>query len=138
MKPLGYWLVHVHQLLEAVLDATLRTESLTRRHWQALNTIANGAGTQEGVERAMAPFVTQGDLMNPLLDDFRHRGWLTTSTDGTGFTLTEDGRAAHVRTQNAVVAYRAMVTEGVSDEEYLTTHRVLERVAANLEAATRN
>ncbi|MGW5748950.1 hypothetical protein [Amycolatopsis sp. NPDC003861] len=37
-----------------VLDA----ESLTRRHWQVLNTIALGARTPEQVDAAMAPFVT--------------------------------------------------------------------------------
>jgi hypothetical protein len=134
MKPLGYWLVHVHQLLETALEKTLHTESLTRRHWQVLNTIAGGASTPEEVDQAMAPFVNQGDAMGPMLDDFRDRGWL----DGDiTFALTAEGLAAHARTEKAVLDYRAMVTDGVTDEEYRITHDVLERVAANLETFTK-
>jgi hypothetical protein len=34
----------------------LEAESLTRRHWQVLNTIAHGARTPEDLDAALAPF----------------------------------------------------------------------------------
>ena len=47
MKPLGWWLRHLHELLESSMTRALDAESLTRRHWQVLNTIALGARTPE-------------------------------------------------------------------------------------------
>ncbi|WP_370456381.1 hypothetical protein [Amycolatopsis sp. WAC 04169] len=38
MKPIGFWFAHLHQALESSLDRVLAAESLTRRHWQVLNT----------------------------------------------------------------------------------------------------
>ncbi|MCR6489514.1 MarR family winged helix-turn-helix transcriptional regulator [Amycolatopsis sp. OK19-0408] len=125
MKPLGWWLRHVHELLESSMTRALDTESLTRRHWQVLNTIAHGARTPEEVDAALAPFgATAGQLA-----DLRARGWVSESGE-----LTDAGREAHARVEARVQAFRTAVTDGVSDDDYRTTIRTLERCAANLEA----
>jgi hypothetical protein len=126
MKPLGWWLRHVHELLESSMARALDTESLTRRHWQVLNTIALGARTPEEVGAAMAPF---GSTTSQVAD-LRDRGWVTETGE-----LTAEGREAHARVEARVTAFRSSVTDGVSDEDYRTTIRTLERCAANLEAA---
>jgi DNA-binding MarR family transcriptional regulator len=126
MKPLGWWLRHVHELLESSMARTLDAESLTRRHWQVLNTIALGAHTPEEVDAALAPF---GSTTSQVAD-LRDRGWVTETGN-----LTTDGREAHARVEARVKAFRSAVTDGVSDEDYRTTIRTLERCAANLEAA---
>jgi DNA-binding MarR family transcriptional regulator len=132
VKPIGYWLSHVHQLLESSFETTLSTERLTRRHWQVLNTIATGARTRADVAEALAPFLVQGgSSTTPLIHDLVARGWVHT---GGEFDLTEEGRSAHARVQHQVEAHRLRITEGISDEEYVTTHNVLERLAANLES----
>ncbi|WP_410562933.1 helix-turn-helix domain-containing protein [Amycolatopsis sp. cmx-4-61] len=130
MKPLGWWLRHLHELLESSMAGTLDAQSLTRRHWQVLNTIALGARTPEEVDAAMAPFVTGEGSMAPKVADLRARGWLT--EDG---TLTADGREAHARVEEQIKQFRAKAVEGISDEDYRTTIRTLARCAANLEAA---
>ena len=65
MKPLGWWLRHVHELLESSMAHALRAESVTRRQWQVLNTIALGARTLDDVDTTMAPFVTEEGSMAP-------------------------------------------------------------------------
>jgi hypothetical protein len=125
MKPLGWWLRHVHDLLESSMAQALDAESLTRRHWQVLNTIALGARTPEEVDAAMAPF---GSVTSQVAD-LRDRGWVTETGE-----LTAEGREAHTRVEARVTAFRSTVTDGVSDEDYRTTIRTLERCAANLEA----
>jgi hypothetical protein len=125
MKPLGWWLRHVHELLESSMARALDAESLSRRHWQVLNTIALGARTPEEVDAAMAPF---GSTTSQVAD-LRGRGWVAETGE-----LTAEGRAAHARIEARVTAFRASVTDGVSDEDYRTTIRTLERCAANLEA----
>ncbi|MEV7092878.1 MarR family winged helix-turn-helix transcriptional regulator [Amycolatopsis sp. NPDC051045] len=130
MKPLGWWLRHLHELLESSMARTLDAESLTRRHWQVLNTIALGARTPEQVDTAMAPFVAGEGSMAPKVTDLRSRGWVT--EDG---TLTDEGREAHARVEERIAAFRTKVVEGISEDDYRTTLRTLERCAANLEAA---
>ena len=130
MKPLGWWLRHLHELLESSMTQVLASESLTRRHWQVLNTIALGARTPEEVDSAMAPFVADEGSMSPKVADLRARGWVT----GDG-ALTGAGREAHERVEERVKGFRARAIEGISDDDYRTTLRTLERCAANLEAA---
>lgn len=124
MKPLGWWLRHVHELLESSMARALDAESLSRRHWQVLNTIALGARTPEEVDAALTPF---GSTAGPVAD-LRTRGWV--AEDG---GLTEAGREAHTRVEERVKAFRTAVTDGISDDDYRTTIRTLERCAANLE-----
>ena len=57
-------------------------------------------------------------------------------TAGDEFTLTALGRVAHARVEERVQAFRATITEGISDEDYVVTVHTLERCAANLEALT--
>ncbi|MEU9685837.1 MarR family transcriptional regulator [Amycolatopsis japonica] len=118
MKPIGFWFAHLHQALETSLDRVLAAESLTRRHWQVLNTLDSGGSPAE----ALKPF---GDLRETIAD-LRIRGWI--DEDG----LTEAGRAAHLRLKAEVGEFRSRVTEGISDDEYRATVGVLERMAANL------
>ncbi|WP_410608930.1 helix-turn-helix domain-containing protein [Amycolatopsis sp. lyj-109] len=130
MKPLGWWLRHLHELLESSMAQALDAESLTRRHWQVLNTIALGARTPEQVDTAMAPFAAGEGSMAPKVADLRARGWV--AGDG---VLTADGREAHARVETRIEEFRAKAVEGISDDDYRTTLRTLERCAANLEAA---
>ncbi|SEF28184.1 hypothetical protein SAMN05421837_10449 [Amycolatopsis pretoriensis] len=124
MKPLGWHLRHVHELLESSMAQALDAESLSRRHWQVLNTIALGARTPEEVGAALAPFgETAGQLA-----DLRTCGWVA----GNG-ELTDAGREAHTRVEARVRTFRTAVTDGISDDDYRTTIRTLERCAANLE-----
>ncbi|MET8993833.1 MarR family transcriptional regulator [Amycolatopsis sp. NPDC004169] len=130
MKPLGWWLRHLHELLESSMGQALDAESLTRRHWQVLNTIALGARMPEEVDAAMAPFVAGEGSMAPKVADLRARGWV--GDDG---ALTTEGRAGHARVEARVQEFRAKAVEGIGDDDYRTTIRTLERCAANLEAA---
>ncbi len=130
MKPLGWWLRHVHDLLESSMAHALAAEKLTRRHWQVLNTIADGARTTADVDTTMSPFVAEEGSMAPKIADLRARGWVTEDE----CALTGDGRAAHARVEERVKKFRVAVTENISDDDYVTTVKTLERCAANLEA----
>ncbi|WP_410619462.1 MarR family winged helix-turn-helix transcriptional regulator [Amycolatopsis sp. cmx-8-4] len=125
MKPLGWWLRHVHELLETSMAQALDAESLTRRQWQVLNTIALGARTQAEIDVVMAPFGST----SAQVADLRERGWVAETGE-----LTGEGREVHARVEARVKAFRTAVTDGVSDDDYRTTIRTLERCAANLEA----
>lgn len=50
--------------------------------------------------------------------------------------LTDDGEAARVRVRALATEVRAVVHEGISDEEYVATLKVLRRMAANVEGGS--
>lgn len=133
-KPIGYWLQHVHELLESTLEAQLAEQRLTRRHWQLLNTVARGPATVAELDAALAPFVDdEHPTLQPLVDELAARDWLQRDADGR-WTLTADGSAGHAAAQQRVQAYRVRTTEGIADEDYQRTVDTLARMAANLES----
>ncbi|NIH79895.1 hypothetical protein [Amycolatopsis viridis] len=118
-RPIGFWLRHLHTLLETGLDELLAGHGLTRRHWQALNAPRYGADVLEVFEGAGQ---ARADLVA--------RGW--TTPDG---ALTEAGRAAHTEIAEHVQRFRARTLEGLTDQQYADTVRTLAAMAGNLEAA---
>ena len=137
MRPLGYWIKEIDRRIEADFGRLLEDEDLTRRHWQVLTTLAEReAGTLAELDRALAPFTP---TVRPQHDDLIHRGWATEAAGpGPGaaaVALTAAGRAAHDRVSERVRAFRAQVTEGLSEDDYATLITLLERVAGNLTPA---
>jgi hypothetical protein len=43
--PIGYWLKHLDSLIEAAGERALAGQGVTRRHWQALNTLQERPST---------------------------------------------------------------------------------------------
>ncbi|ASR38785.1 hypothetical protein BAY61_31535 [Prauserella marina] len=127
-KPLGYWLRHLHELLESSFTATLGAEGLTRRHWQVLNVLAENPSGD--IDRELAPFLdADTPTFTPLLTDLAGRGW---AHEGAPSGLTALGRTEHARISAEVADIRRKATEGISDERYLDTVHTLSRMAANL------
>ncbi|MER5625948.1 MarR family transcriptional regulator [Streptosporangium sp. NPDC002544] len=129
-RPIGYWIKHLHGLVEGSLDGLLAGQGLTRRHWQVLNVIATDSPTLADLDIALAPFLDdRRPSLRPVADDLRERGWLEGAERP---TLTAAGIRAHEELRRQVNADRARLTEGISAEEYLATIDVLTRMSANL------
>jgi DNA-binding MarR family transcriptional regulator len=131
MRPLGYWIKEIDRRIEADFDRLLAAEELGRRHWQILETVARADVSPAGLDAALAPFAP---TVRPQLDQLIRRGWVTEPRAGT-VTLTAAGRAAHDRLNARVRSFRAQVTEGLSEQDYVTLVTLLERVAGNLTPA---
>jgi len=132
-KPIGYWLKHLHNLLEKQFDLALADLSVNRRQWQLLNTLSRGTRTQKELREGLAPFWTDGepDPREPLAD-LAARGW--TQDDDGAISLTEQGRAAHADLAARIDRTRAAVLGDLPAEQYAETVRVLSIMAANVEA----
>lgn len=126
-KPLGYWLKHLDTLIETRFERTLADHELTRRHWQAFNTIATAPITQADLDRAFAPFQP---TVTSEVDDLIAKGWATRKDDLV--TMTDAGQATFTEVAERVHAQRRQITDGIPDEEYLRTIETLRRMAANL------
>ena len=131
-RPVGWWVKRLDELLEQGLDAVVAAEGLTRRHWQALQSVAGGPVPRGELRDALAPFAGAGDL-DAVLADLTGRGWL--ADDGAALSTTPDGAVAHERLAGAVAAFRRSVAEGLTAEEYAQVVAGLARMVGNLERA---
>jgi DNA-binding MarR family transcriptional regulator len=135
-RPIGYWLKHLDGLIERAFEGALGAAGLTRRHWQVLNTIASESATSGAVAKALQPFV--GDdvsAINSIVHDLVGRGWVRKQADGR-YAISDKGRAAHATAMNRVAETRNLLRQGITDDEYITLVRILQRMASNLESAS--
>ncbi|MET7641092.1 MarR family transcriptional regulator [Streptomyces sp. NPDC005438] len=134
-RPIGYWLKHLHDLLETQLDTTLADLDLSRRHWQVLNTLGQGRRTTPELREALAPFRQEGARhLDDVLDDLATRGWIRVEDDDLA-TLTDAGHAAHAQVAARIHQTRATVLDGLTAEQYAETVRVLSVMSRNVETA---
>ncbi|MEV7591684.1 MarR family winged helix-turn-helix transcriptional regulator [Streptomyces sp. NPDC089922] len=136
-QPVGYWTGLAHAAVTRQLrDAMARIDVTQPQYW-VLNRVDGGAPapTREEVSAGLTPLADGPHEIGRVVDQLLHRGWLT--SDGGGrLSLTVAGESARVRLRSLVTEMRAVVHQGISDDEYVTTLRVLRRMIANVEAAT--
>jgi hypothetical protein len=162
-KPIGYWLKHLHNLIEAQFEATLSDLHLGRRHWQVLNLLAGATYPRTQIEQALAPFWQNTALdLDAVLDGqdgLITLGWVDeaagsaaagSATDGgaadgsaadggaaaeNALALTEKGRTAYTTVSARVAETRGRLLRGLTLEQYVETVRVLSVMAENVESA---
>lgn len=134
--PIGYWIKQVDNLLTAQINAAQSAHGVSRPQWQILNLLkeTGGAG-QARLFETMRTFVDASGLSEILLS-LRERGWIEAKATGADeFQLTEAGRQQYdiIFATQKEVRQRAM--QGISEEEYGTAVRVLQRIVDNLGVA---
>ncbi|MEV8093672.1 MarR family winged helix-turn-helix transcriptional regulator [Kitasatospora sp. NPDC085879] len=135
-RPLGYWLKHLHNLLEDGFAACLADLGVDRRQWQALHTLAGGPRTPDALADLLAPFWpdaragVDGLLHGPA--GLLPRGWAEPA-DGDRVRLSRPGRELHDAVETRVAELRAAVLTGLTHDQYAGTVRALAVMAANLE-----
>jgi hypothetical protein len=147
-KPIGYWLKHLHNLIEAQFDATLSDLHLGRRHWQVLNLLAGATYPRTQIEQALAPFwqntALELDAVLDGQDGLITLGWVDAAAgraaDGSAaaenaLALTEKGRTAYTTVSARVAETRGRLLRGLTLEQYVETVRVLSVMAENVESA---
>lgn len=133
-KPIGYWVKHLHNLLEAHFTLVMSDLGISRRQWQALHTLSECPHRLEELERALAPFLdSDPDDLRQALTALAQRGW--TEETGGVIALTPHGLAAHSELSYRIVETRAAVAQGITPQEYEEAIRALSIMAGNLEAA---
>lgn len=132
MRPIGYWVKRLDRAIEARFERTLSAQGLSRRHWQVLNALREDVRTEGELERMLEPFWTEDAITwTQVKSDLLSRG-LISMQDGV-IELTPAGVALHGELGKKVSDTRTVLMQGVSNEEYLATVRVLERMAENVE-----
>ncbi len=136
-QPIGYWSGLVHTAVTRRLrDEMARIDATQPQYW-VLNHVKYrpGAPSRQEVADALMPLADGPHEIPRVIDQLLHRAWLEADADGR-LHLTEAGEAARVRLRELATGLRAVVHEGVSDEEYVAALKVLRRMAANAGAHT--
>ncbi|MFQ6398246.1 MarR family winged helix-turn-helix transcriptional regulator [Nocardia sp. KC 131] len=131
-RPIGYWLKELDRLVTARFEEDLAAGDLSRRQWQMLNSLAEGPRPAGEVRDGLAPFWTEAGEWDAQLARLVERGLVV--EDSGKLSLTDVGRATHDDAFARIGRRRRAMVEGITDEQYLETVRILEKMAANMAA----
>ncbi|MEU6812926.1 MarR family winged helix-turn-helix transcriptional regulator [Streptomyces sp. NPDC046831] len=132
-QPIGYWSWAASHAVVSRIRAALAGIGTTQPQWWVLAQVASADGlrTREEVSRLLAPYLGTGaDIMQSEIDTTVARGWITEDAEGR-LHLTAEGSAFHAEAAALQDELWAERHAGISDEEYLTTLKVLQRFIHN-------
>lgn len=133
-QPIGYWASMAGRAVVTHIRATLERHGLTQPQWWALNYIAarpDGVPLDEVVEYHRG-FVDTDDALRPDVTCLVATGLLE-EADGV-LTVSPAGQQRRDETSPDIRAALARIREGLSDEEFITTIRSLQRMIDNVGA----
>jgi len=108
---------------------------LWRFEWQVLNLLYEaGEASRERIFETMRAFVDASGL-DTILNRLVENGWVRQNDGAEGvanFQLTDDGRSHHGVILAAQKQAREKVMQGISEDDYATVIRVLQRIVSNL------
>ncbi|MDX3534526.1 MarR family winged helix-turn-helix transcriptional regulator [Streptomyces sp. MB09-01] len=135
-QPVGCWSGLVHEAVTRYLRDAMAGIHVTQPQYWVLDRVNGGAAAR--VVRTWSPSSPLADGPHEIarvIDQLLHRGWLRFDA-GRRLHLTDSGEAARVRLRGLVTEVRAVVHQGISDEEYVAALKVLRTRVANVEGDT--
>ncbi|MET8968463.1 MarR family winged helix-turn-helix transcriptional regulator [Streptomyces hydrogenans] len=133
-QPVGYWSGLAHAAVTRLLrDAMARVDVTQPQYW-VLNHVRYRpeAPSRQEVVDELTPLADGPHEIGRVVDQLTHRAWLHLDSRRR-LALTDDGEAARARLRALVSEQRAVVHEGIGDEEYVAALKVLRRMITNAE-----
>jgi DNA-binding MarR family transcriptional regulator len=131
--PIGYWLKQADNLITEQVNQAQAAHGVSRFGWQVLNTLYEaGPMSRERLFELMRTFVDSAGL-DEIITRLIERGWVEQNENSAGeFQLTQEGQRCYGDIFAAQKEVRLRAMQGVSEEEYATVIRVLQRIVNNL------
>ncbi|WP_181773339.1 MarR family winged helix-turn-helix transcriptional regulator [Amycolatopsis pittospori] len=136
-QPAAYWTGVAYEALIAYTRARQAEKGYTQpQFWLLRNLSANdlspdGRGmTLAELRDAMGSYIRPEDDLTVEAEALLERGWLAWDTENR-LCLTEEGEQARVDLARNAPAIRAALHEGIDDQDYVTTVKVLQRLIRN-------
>ncbi len=130
--PIGYWIKRADEALTARIDEAQSANGLSRTGWQILNALHDaGSMTREHITQLLHPFASAGAFAEQIAH-LAERGLIEGEGDTTAYRLTDRGRQVHADALATQREIRWRAVQGVSEADYLTAIRVLQRIVENL------
>ncbi len=110
----------------------LATFGLTQPHWRVLNQLGDPAGvhTRFGLTQLLQGYLGVGDQLQVDIDDLIARGLIVLDLEE-GVTMTANGENVLAEGRDVQRVAQAQIHDGASDEQLLTTMKVLQRMIHN-------
>ncbi|WP_441248270.1 MarR family winged helix-turn-helix transcriptional regulator [Kitasatospora sp. McL0602] len=135
-QPIGYWSGQAHAVVTRHLRDAMAGIDVTQPQYWVLNSVKYqpAAPSRDEIAAQLLPLADGQHEIPRVVAQLLHRGWLR--TDATDHLyLTDAGEAARTRLRELVTDLRAVVHDGISDDDYAATLKVLRRMISNIEAA---
>lgn len=133
-QPVGYWSGLAHATVTRHLRDAMAKIDVTQPQYWVLNRVNGGpaAPSREEVVTSLTHLADGPHEISRVVDQLLHREWLSID-DGQRLHLTDAGEAARARLRELATEVRAVVHQGISDEEYVAALKVLRKMVANVE-----
>lgn len=132
-QPIGYWSWAAYKAVVTRTRGALAGIGLTQPQWWILAQVARSdtVRTRAEVVRTLQGYLDTGAAaVGAEIDNTVGRGWITEDAEGR-LTLTAEGRACFDKAAALQDELWAERHAGISDAEYLTTLKVLQRMIHN-------
>ncbi|MFE6159150.1 MarR family winged helix-turn-helix transcriptional regulator [Streptomyces sp. NPDC056486] len=135
-QPIGYWASAAGESVVHHIRTMLAESGLTQPQWWILNQIAaDGGRDKAAVVATLRGYLNIGDgALHHDISALHDRALLTEDIDGR-LRITDEGRGLRDDTAVRQQKTRAEIQEGISDEEYIRTLKVLQRMIHNVGGA---
>jgi DNA-binding MarR family transcriptional regulator len=136
-RPIGYWLKTLDRLIDGQFESRLGDAGLSRRQWQVLNLLYDGARSMPELQDELEPFLHDApDELDDAVTGLLSRGWA--DAQNAVISLNQTGEAQFGLVTANIAELRQDLAAGISPEEYRATVDVLVRMVANLEGNARS
>ncbi|MGW5610902.1 MarR family winged helix-turn-helix transcriptional regulator [Streptomyces sp. NPDC003753] len=132
-QPIGYWTWAAYKATVTRTRAALAEIGITQPQWWVLAQVARAdtVKTRDEVSSLLRNYLDTGSAtMESEIDRTIAQGWITEDVDGR-LGITAEGRAFYDKAAALQDELWAERHAGISDEEYLTTLKVLQRFIHN-------
>ncbi|MGW2324906.1 MarR family winged helix-turn-helix transcriptional regulator [Streptomyces sp. NPDC001700] len=131
-QPIGYWSWAASKAVVTYIRAGLSEFGLSQPQWWVLNQVFDGGEdgrTRDEVRAVLQGYLDVGTALEPEIDALLSRGLLTTTAQR--LRLTPEGRDLRARAAERQVAMRERIHDGIPDEDYVATLKILQRMIHN-------
>ncbi|CAM5740267.1 hypothetical protein STAFG_1456 [Streptomyces afghaniensis 772] len=132
-QPIGYWSWAAHKAVVSRIRAALAGIGTTQPQWWVLAQVARAdtVRSRNEVSRLLENYLDTGsESMEREIGVTIAQGWITEDSEGR-LAITEEGQAFYDKAAALQSELWAERHAGISDEEYLTTLKVLQRFIHN-------
>ncbi|MGW0946401.1 MarR family transcriptional regulator [Streptomyces sp. NPDC002623] len=132
-QPIGYWSWAASKAVVTRIRASLADMGTTQPQWWVLAQVARAdtVKTRDEVSRLLRNYLDEGsESIESEIDTTIVQGWVTEDAEGR-LGLTAEGEAFYDKAAALQEVLSAERHAGISDEEYLTTLKVLQRFIHN-------
>ncbi|MFH8607814.1 MarR family winged helix-turn-helix transcriptional regulator [Streptomyces sp. NPDC018029] len=133
-QPVGYWSSAAGAAVVNHIRTMLAEMGLTQPQWWVLSQLvpAPDGRPRDEVVGVLKGYLEIGEgALHHNINALHDRGLITEDSAGR-IALTEDGRALQARVAERQKAVRAEIHEGITDEDYVRTLKVLQRMIHNV------